>query len=114
MYYQDRAKLKSKNVRKFTSQSDCHDYLSNKVFTQENFIRHVTDTAKANNISYIVAFTIITNYLTNTLYEIDKQVVARRKKSKIRIIGFFSILTGFNLNATNKRINIINTLKRKQ
>jgi hypothetical protein len=112
MYIKDLSQDKSKNVRKFTSQSDCYSYLTNEVFLKEDFIRHVTDTAKANNVSYIVAYTVITNYLNNILYEVDTQIISKRKKSKIRIHSYFSILIGFRLNASKRLYSYLKTVQK--
>ena len=74
----------SKNVRKFTSRSNVYDYLSNEVFEKEDFIRHVIKTAKANDVSYLLAFDVITNHLTDILYEIDTNITSKQKKVVVK------------------------------
>lgn len=107
-------KILSKNVRKFTSRSDVFDYLSNEVFEKEDFVRHVVETAKANNISYLLAFDVITNHLTDVLYEIDKAIILPKKKVKIRAIGYFSLITGFMISSTRKQLIELFIKQRKQ
>lgn len=104
--------IQSKNVRKFASRSQVYEYLSNEVFEKEDFIRHVSDTAQANSVSYILAFDVISNHLTDLLYEIDKNIAKPRRKVKIRCYGYFSLLIGFMISGTRKKLT--DSLKRKK
>jgi hypothetical protein len=74
------------------------------VFEKEHFIRHIIATAKKNNISYLLAFDIITNHLTDILYEIDKNITSPRKKVIIRVYGYFSLRIGFMISSTRKQL----------
>jgi len=96
--------LQSKNVRKFTSKEDVHDYLSEDVFKMPQFIEHVRQTATDNNVSYLLAYDLITKHLIDILYEIDKNVVMPRKKTKIRVFRCFSLKIGFMMSDTKELI----------
>jgi hypothetical protein len=102
--HNDKKTIQSKNVRKFTSRSDVYDYLSNEVFEKEDFIRHVVKTAKETDISYLLAFDIITNHLTDILYEIDRNITNPKKKVLIRVYGYFSLRIGFMISNTRKQL----------
>ena len=104
--------IQSKNVRKFASRSEVYEYLSNKVFENEDFIRHVSDTAQANNVSYILAFDVISNHLTDLLYEVDKNIAKPKRKVKIRCYGYFSLQVSFMISGTKKKLTDL--LKRKK
>lgn len=99
---EDTEEIKSKNVRKFTNRSEVYDYLEKSVFNEADFIEHVIVTAKANNVSYLLAFDLITNHLTDILYEIDKEIINKRKKVKLRVYGYFSIAIGFMITSKRK------------
>lgn len=106
--------LVSKNVRKFTSRSDVYDYLSNEVFVNEDFIRHVVETSNANDVSYILAFDVITNHLTDILYEIDKSITKPKTKVKIRGYRYFSLQIGFMISSTRKQLIELFIKQRKE
>lgn len=93
-------KAKSENVRKFTNRQDVADYMFDEVFKHEDFIKHVTDTSKLNSVSFNIGYDIITNYLIDILYEIDKNITNSRKKVKYRITGYFSLQLGFMISNT--------------
>ena len=104
LFHNDHKRIKSKNVRKFTSRESVEEYLSNEVFLKERFIRHITETAKTNHVSYILAYNIITNHLIDILYEIDKAITSPRKKVLIRVYGYFSLRIGFMISSTRTHL----------
>jgi hypothetical protein len=96
----DKELLQSKNVRKFTSKEEVAEYLSDDVFKLPHFIKHVKQTAIDNNVSYLLAYDLITKHLIDILYEIDKNVVMPRKKTRIRVFRCFSLQIGFMMSDT--------------
>lgn len=103
--------LRSKSVRNFTTRSDAYDYLYDEVFCNENFISNVSETAKSNKVSYLLAYDLITNYLTDVFYEIDKKMNHRTKKTRISILGYFFLDLGFAISFIKKKVFLINKLK---
>lgn len=100
--------IESKNVRKFSTHSEAFDYLEREVFSQEHFSNHITETAKRNKVSYILAYDVITNHLTDILYEIDKAIAVPEEKVKIRAYGYFSLQIGFMIsNNRNKLVKML-------
>jgi len=71
------------------------------VFRTIDFERHITETAKTLDIGYQLAYEIITNYLTDVLYEVDKVLEAPRKKRRISVYSYFYLDTGFLRNLKN-------------
>ena len=102
--------LKSKNVRLFTHRPEAFDYLVNDVFEKQEFIDHIIKTANYHNVSYMIAYSIITNHLTDILYEVDQRITSYSKKSKIRILGHFYLSIGFIRNYTK----VLNNIKNKK
>jgi len=96
--------IQSKNVRKFTSKEEVKDYLSDDVFKLPQFIEHVKQTAIDNNVSYILAYDLITKHLIDILYEIDKNVAMPKKKTRIRVFRCFSLKIGFMMSDTTTLI----------
>jgi hypothetical protein len=105
--------IESKNQRTFTSRKDAYDYLKSDVFNKAEFVQHVSDSAKENHVSYLLAYDLITNYLTDYLYEIDKTIIHKRKKRRFMFKGFFSCATGFMLSFKSRRLFLKQFLKHK-
>ena len=110
--YEERENIESKNVRNFTTRIDAYAYLENEVFLKEHFINHISETAKRNQVSYAMAYDVITNHLTDILYEIDKKIVVPEQKVKISIYGYFSLCIGFMI--SNTKVNYIKSIIRKR
>lgn len=113
LYHRNTKKIQSKNVRKFTSRSDVYNYLSSEVFVTEHFVEHVIKTAKATEINYLLAYDIITNYLTDLLYEIDTQITMD-KKVRIRGYRYFSFNIGFMISNIKEQYTELLKLNRKE
>ena len=96
--------FQSKSVRQFTTREACYEYLENDVFTQDEFISNVRETATTLEISYLLAYELITNYLTDVLYEIDIASVKKRKKTRINIFSYFFLEIGFMESFKNKKM----------
>lgn len=86
------------NVPTFNSYQDAYDYLNEEVFTKEEFINNVSETAELKKVSYSVVYEIMTNHLTDILYEIDKKKKHKRKTSRISIYGYLQLRIGFAVN----------------
>ena len=113
VYHKNKKTIQSKNVRKFTSRTDVFNYLSNDVFEKEHFIRHVLETAKVNKVSYLLAFDIITNHLTDILYEIDKNIISPKRKVQIGVYAYFYLRIGFMISNTKQKLEQL-IIKKKQ
>jgi len=99
-------------VRKFNSREEAIEFMTKEVFVREHFQEHVTQTANNLNISYVVAYHIITNHLIDIVYEIDLNIKNPQKNVMVRIYGYCSLRIGYLLNkkksikqnnATNKK-----------
>lgn len=112
-FLHEKFKIESNNVRKFTNREQAFQYLSDSVFKESDFIKHVTQSAEQNKVSYMLAYDLITNHLTDILYEIDKNIINPRKKIIIRVYQYFSLRIGFMLSST-QRIKSINKKKNKR
>jgi len=97
---------KSKSVRKFKDRKAVEEYLEQEVFTLQEFKNNISETARSLNISYVIAYDIITNYLTDILYEIDISIEHPKKKKKISVYSYFSLTVGFMANLTKKTMYI--------
>jgi len=96
----------SKSVRKFKDRQAVYVYLEQEVFKLEDFKRNVKETADSLDISYIVAYDVVTNYLTDVLYDIDKNVKYSKKKKKINMYSYFSLIIGFMVNLNDRKMYI--------
>jgi len=94
--------IKENSVRLFNTKSDVEDYLNENTFYLEDFKNNVRETSEALHISYELAYTIITINLIDTLYEIDIAQAKPRRKTRIRIQGYFKLDIGFILPIKNK------------
>lgn len=104
LYHSQRKKIKSKNVRNFTTREEVNQYLANTVFNSPHFVSHIEETANKNQVSYMLAYEVITNHLTDILYEIDKNITLPKKKVKIRVYSYFSLRIGFMISSTKTRL----------
>lgn len=95
-----------KTVRKFESREACYQYLETEVFVLQDFIANVTETAMTLQISYLLAYEIITNYLTDVLYEIDKAQSKTKQRSRITVYGYLNLDIGFMRTFENKKMFI--------
>ena len=84
------------------------------VFEKEDFIRQVKLVAEQQQISYLVAFDVLTNYLTDVLYEVDKNVSRRKKKVAIRIYGYFSLRIGWMIHSLREKIKVQERKQKQQ
>ena len=100
------AQYKSKSVRKFKDRKAVEEYLENEVFTLHEFKNNISETARSLKVSYVIAYDIVTNYLIDILYEIDKSIEHPKKKKKINVYSYFSLTTGFMANLTKKTLYI--------
>ncbi len=96
--------FQSKSVRKFTTREAVYQYLENEVFINGDFISNITETATTRKISYLLAYELITNYLTDILYELDKAQAQKRKRTRINVFGYFFLEIGFMLSFKNKKM----------
>lgn len=96
----------SKSVRKFKDRKAVFDYLEQEVFTIQEFKNNVAETARSLDISYVIAYEVLTNYLTNILYEVDTRITSKKEKRKINVHSYFSLYVGFMANLKNRRIYI--------
>jgi hypothetical protein len=106
-FHSDKNRIKANNFNKFKSWQEAYDYLFEDVFTKEHFEKHVALSAEKNKVSYIIAYEVITNHLTDILYEIDKNISYPRKKVMIRVLSYFSLRIGFMIsqNKVKKEFN---------
>ena len=114
LYHDEKKEIKSKNVRKFTTREEVYEFLASTVFYKGHFVRHVQETAQQTQVSYVLAYEVITNHLTDILYEIDKAIARPRKKVMIRIYSYFSLRIGFMLSSTQTTLIELRKQKRKQ
>lgn len=102
-------KFKPKDAKsKFKSREEAFDFLRKEIFLTEHFIEHVTETAKHMEISYALAYYIITNHLTDLLYEIDLNLSKPKKNVMVRIYGYCSLKIGYLFNKKPNNNRIIN------
>lgn len=97
---------KSKSVRKFKDRKAVFEYLEQEVFVIQEFKNNVSETARSLSISYVIAYEVLTNYLTDILYEVDTTITSKKEKRKINVYSYFSLYVGFMANLTNKRVYI--------
>lgn len=104
--------IQSKSQKLFTSRQDAFEYLERTVFNRQDFVENVSDSARDNKVSYLFAYEIITNYLTDVLYEIDKHM---KKPTKVKLVikAFFSLSIGFMSSFDSKRLFLQQLLKKK-
>lgn len=95
-------KLESKS--QFNSYEEAYQYLYDNVFQDAQFVKHVTKASEEQNISYVIAYELISNHLTQILYEVDKAITRSKKKSKIIFHSYFSLQIGFMLSTKNKKM----------
>lgn len=111
-YYPTYLKLvRTKSVRKFNSKEEVEEYLIVEVFEQIDFINNVIDTASEMKVSYLVAYTLITKYLIDVLYELDIAQSKERKKTRIRIPGFLNIDIAFIASLKGKLFSLQKDLR---
>jgi len=96
--------FQSKSVRQFTNREAVYLYLENEVFINQDFINNVRETATTREISYLLAYELITNFLTDTLYEIDIAICKQKKKTRIRVFSYFHLDIGFMMSFKNKKM----------
>lgn len=103
--------FQSKNIRMFKSRKECFDYMEKEVFLRQEFQIHITETAKESKVSYLLAYEIITNFLTDTLYEIDLAVTDRERKKRISVHSYFYLQVGFMVSTENKKMFLQKLIK---
>lgn len=103
--------FQSKSVRTFASREKVYEYMEEEVFVLQEFSQHITETAMTLEISYLLAYEIITNYLTDILYEIDQAVSNRKRKKKISIHAYFFLEIGFMVSVKNKKMFLEQIIK---
>lgn len=96
--------FRKESTLNFKSRGEVYEYLEEDVFNKEHFREHITQTAKTLDISYMLAYDIITNYLTDILYELDKAVSDRKKSTRISVHSYFSLKIGFMKSLQNKKM----------
>jgi len=96
--------FESKSVRQFANRDAVKEYLESDVFSQQEFINHVSETATSTRVSYLLAYELITNYLIDILYEIDQTVSIRKKKRKISVYSYFFLEIGFMVSLRDKKM----------
>ncbi len=96
--------FQSKSVRMFSTKKAVSEYLEKEVFLDQDFLNNVSETAKKVEINYILAYEIITGHLIDILYEIDKAISLKRKKTKIRVYSYFFLQIGFMVSLKNKKM----------
>lgn len=100
-----------KSIRTFNSRDKVFQFMEEEVFILEDFSKHITETSRNLDISYLLAYEIITNYLTDILYEIDIAVSDREKKKKISIHAYFFLEIGFMVSVKNKKMFLEKIIK---
>jgi hypothetical protein len=103
--------FQSKSVRTFESRDKVYEYLEQEVFIKLPFSNHISETAKTLEISYLLAYEIITNYLTDILYEVDIAVSDRKKRKRISIHAYFFLEIGFMVSVKNKKMYLEQIIK---
>lgn len=101
-----------KCIRVFNSKEQVYEYLEKDVFVTEQFQSHISETAKTLDISYLLAYEIITNYLTDILYEIDIAANSKTKKARISVHSYFFLEIGFMVSVKNKKMFLEQLIKR--
>jgi len=103
--------FRKESVRQFESREKAYEYMEKEVFVLNEFSVHVTEVSKTLEISYLLAYEIITNYLTDILYELDIAVSARKKRMKISVHAYFYLDIGFMLSTKNKKMFLEKIIK---
>jgi hypothetical protein len=106
--------FRSKSVRKFTDRKSVIKYLEKEVFHDSDFLSNVSETAKKCDISYVLAFEIVSNYLTDILFEIDQAISSKRKKKIINVYSYFFLQIGFMVSVKNKKMFLEKYVKPKK
>ena len=96
--------FQSKSVRMFANREEAFKYLENDVFNKQDFLNNVSETALSNKVSYVLAYELITNFLTDILYEIDQATTMKRKKKKINVYSYFFLEIGFMISLRNRKM----------
>ena len=94
--------LTDEMVRKFPTRADAYNYLETEVFIKSDFVNNITETARVEKVNYLIAYEIITNYLTDVLYELDKAVSSKKGK-RISVHSYFYFQVGFMESIRNKK-----------
>ena len=94
----------SESVRKFKDRKAVFEYLEFEVFKLDEFKDNVSETARSLDVSYIIAYEVLTNYLTDVLYEIDQSIENQKQKRKINVYSYFSLTVGFMANLTKNKM----------
>lgn len=92
------------SVRNFQTRTEAFEYLEREVFLLPDFQANVQETADALKISYMIAFEIIANYLTDVLYELDQAQAQKKNRTKINVFGYFFLQVGFMRSLENKKM----------
>lgn len=100
--YADFFRRKSKPI--FKNIEEVKLYLEKEVFSNPDFIRNVVSAGKKNEVSYLLAYDVITKTLINILYEIDNSITLRRKKKRINVYGYFYLEIGFMISLKGKKM----------
>ena len=96
----------SKSVRKFEDRKAVYKFLEEEVFQLRDFKNNVNETARSLDISYIIAYEVLTNHLTDVLFELDRGIEFKRKKIKINMFSYFSLFVGFMENLKENKMFI--------
>lgn len=76
----------------FKNKDDVFSFLEKEVFNNPEFIEDIKDTALQTGFSFNVIYNEVTIYLTDVLYEIDKNhVLKRRTKINMQPFLFFKV-----------------------
>ena len=98
----------------FVNREEAHEYLEREVYSNQEFINHIEETAITHKVSYIVAYTVVTDYLTDIMYELDLNVAKRKTKKRILIHSYFFLSVGFMESFKDKKLFIESYLKKLQ
>ena len=93
-------KLRAKSVRKFSSREEVSDFLYEDVFKFDEFQNNIKEVADLQQVSYIVAYEIITNHLIDIVNEIDK-AQASKKNIRILILRYMKLDVRFAIGIEN-------------
>lgn len=95
-----------KSIRKFANREEVFEFLEHEVFLKSEFIANVSETARTKKVSYLLAYDLITNYLTDILYEVDKGIeyAKQKRKVKINVFSYFSLQIGFMVSTKGKKM----------
>jgi hypothetical protein len=91
-----------KSQPKFSNIKEVERYLETEVFSEQEFIQNVVAAGKTNEVSYLLAYDVITKTLINILYEIDQSITLKRKKKRINVYGYFFLEVGFMISLKGK------------